>query len=92
MFIKLSEGVYGYKGKNNPYMMQFGNIGVLSYGKCWRLYKGSGSDKELLAVFVTVDDGNRCYNMSRCEGHKIWSEDAAFNAAEKIIQNYENFF
>ena len=92
MFVKLSENVYGYKRGNNPYMMQFGDIGVLGYGKCWRLYKGRGSDKELLAVFVTVDDGNRCYNMSRCEGHKIWSNDAAFNAAEEIIQNYENFF
>lgn len=90
-FNKIHDKYYMYS-EHNPdrvYTMIKDKRGMYSRGEAWRLRVRYGSaEPELVACFVTKDDGNRVYNDDY--GKQLWTDESAFEEANRLLTKMEN--
>lgn len=90
MLKKIQDDLYMYQADNRLYTLQKGEIGILGSGECYRLRMSFGVSKILLGVYVTINDGYRCYASPNCIEHRIWNNvDSIIKNAESIIEESE---
>ena len=87
MFKKLSTNSYGYVKNGKFFELKRGQIGVLGFGECWRLY---GADRRVLACFVTKTDGYKYEK--RCEGGRLWNEAEMLERASEVANTFVGLF
>lgn len=92
MLKKIQDDLYMYRAGSRLYTLQKGEIGILGSGECYRLRMSFANvdSKVLLGVYVTIDDGYKCYTRPNCIEHKIWNSiDSIIKNAESIIEEVE---
>lgn len=89
MFKKLGTDLYGAKINGHSFVLRYGEVGLLGYGRCWRLYCVDSGKEQFVTHFVVKDDSNCCYlkGESRC----LWTDmNTLIWTAEEIATNYSN--
>lgn len=82
MLKKISDMCYTYMRSNTTFTLRRGSVGILGWGECWRLVM-TNTTETMLACFVTRDDGHNVFK--ECHGQKLWTENEAVAAADKMI-------
>lgn len=54
------------------FTLKYGAIGVCAAGRCWRLTSIINGVENVIACFMTIDDGHHYYN--RCYGEGLWND------------------
>lgn len=69
------------------FTLKYGVLGICSIGRCWRLKSAINGVENVIACFMTIDDGHHYYK--RCYDERLW--DDFFNEilpeANKMIAN-----
>lgn len=86
-FVELCNFKYGAKINGVTFLLELGDIGVMSYGKCYRLWVLINGNKTYVAHFVIRDDGYKCYEKS--VDKKLWSTmNEIIAKAEEVATKY----
>ena len=90
MFKRITDKRYEYEGNIVTYVLEYAYFGTYYEGEGWRLRTMESGAVNILAIFVTKDDGHKYYLNPLCKDCRSWSFDDIINKAEKIVNNYEH--
>ena len=90
-FNHIGTGLYVARFNGIAVVLREGKVGVLGYGRCYRLYAIIDGKELFITHFVTKDDGNDCYKDGDC--NKVWKNiNELLARAEIVAGNYTSIF